>query len=115
MEDKVINKGESESHQQAARGPSLLSTVDPFPGYAGAVASRLDFSADIRPRPACSQSTNTGSALHFTPGHSKQTSLGVRRGWEWAGVYAGHYLHVASSLMFKSRKSMFEVTPPPSA
>lgn len=68
MEDKVIDKGESERPQQAARGPSLLSSLDPFPGYAGAAATRLDFSADIRPGPACSQSPNTGSALHFTPG-----------------------------------------------
>lgn len=57
MEDKVIDKGESERPQQATRGPSLLSSLDPFPG-----------SADIRPGPACSQSPNTGSALNFTPG-----------------------------------------------
>lgn len=68
MEDKVIDKGERERPQQAARGPSLLSSLDPFPGHAGAAATRLDFSADIRPGPGCSQSPNTGSALHFTPG-----------------------------------------------
>lgn len=115
MEDKVIDKGESESPQQAARGPSLLSSVDPFPGYAGAAASRLDFCADIRPRPACSQSPNTGSALHFTPGDVRQTSLGAGRVLQWAGVYAGHYLHAAGSLVFQGRQSMFELRSPLSA
>lgn len=69
-EDKVIDKGKSESPHQAARGPS----DDPFPRYAGALASWLDFSADIRPRPACSQSTNTGSALNFYP-RAQQTDI----------------------------------------